>query len=319
MIALFLSTLLTTATIQIFLQVKKMNQYQQGVTRIQENIQTTSILLGQLVRGAGDYGCNRLDEGSIFQVVGDIAPDEIGLNRATSIEPITYSSLIKNNYMTTSALARIDPGSDILWTRRIERFFKLNDYEEAHQNKITVLGQPTYKQNDIVLLSDCQNMDVLKVAKNVSVNDSKPTSDIYVDFDSATQALSKLYPPSAKLGKIESEVLYIGNTMRKNQKGNPVYALYETDLNGRTLELVEGIEQMDIQFCCDNDIKAYFSAATYDGTQKIQSIKFNFLMSSIEDALTEPNAYIVNNQKITPKDKMLRKWWSEEWTIRAAA
>tara|TARA_R110002110_G_scaffold383245_2_gene594615 strand:+ start:59904 stop:60863 length:960 start_codon:yes stop_codon:yes gene_type:complete len=319
MIALFLSTLLATATIQIFLQIKQMNQYQQGVTRIQENIQATSMLLGQLVRGAGDYGCNRLDDGAVFQVVGDIVAEEIGFNRNTAVEPTTYAKLAKNKYMTTSALARIDQSSDILWARRINQFFKLHDYEEAYQNKITVEGQPTFKQDDVVLLSDCQNMDVLKVAKNVVINSGKPTSEVFVDFDSTSQSLSKLYPPSAKLGKIESELIYVGNTLRQNQKGYPVYALYTTDLNGRTLELVEGVEKMDIQFCCDNNTKDYFSAETYDGTQKIKAIKFNFLLSSIEDALTEPNAYIVNNKRIMPKDKILRKWWSEEWAIRSAA
>jgi len=318
MIALFLSTLIAGATIQIFLMIKKMNQYQQGVTRIQENIQATSMLIGQLVRGAGDYGCNRLDNNAIFHVVGNISADEMGFNRDTAIEPILYSALTQNNYMTNSALSRIDKDSDILWIRRIEKFFKLNDYEDAYQNKLTVVGQPQYKQDDILLLSDCQNMDVLKVAQNVNVNYNRPTSDIYVDFDSTAQSLSKLYPPSAKLGKIESEVLYIGNTMRRNQKGFPVYALYMTDLNGRTLEMVEGVEQMELKFCCQKKTKDYFTAAEYDGSQKIQSIKFSFLMNSIEDALEEPNAYMLNNKKIVPKDKILRKWWSEEWTIRAA-
>jgi len=319
MIALFLSTLIAGATIQIFLTIKKMNQYQQGLTRIQENIQTTSLLIGRLVRGAGDYGCNRLDENITFHIVGNILPNEMGFNRTTAIEPISYSDLAQNNYITHSALSRIDRESDILWIRRIGKFFKLNDYEEAYKNKLTVVGQPKYKKDDILLLSDCQNMDVLKVAQSVQVNYKQPTSDIYIDFDNATQSLSKLYPPSSKLGKIESDVIYIGNTMRHNQKGFPVYALYMTDLNGRTLELVEGVEQMDVKFCCHNNTKEYFRAADYDGSQKIQTIHFSFLMSSVEDALEEPNAYILNNKKIVPKDKILRKWWSEEWAIRAAA
>lgn len=46
----------------------------------------------------------------------------------------------------------------------------------------------------------------------------------------------------------ENNTYFIGKTKRKDDKGEPVYALYQVDINKQKRELVEGINDMKIQY-----------------------------------------------------------------------
>lgn len=62
-------------------------------------------------------------------------------------------------------------------------------------------------------------------------------------------------------GQYHSVILYVAKTDRTNEKGEPVYALYSTDLNGRTQERVEGVEKIKLE-------------------QGLKSVKLQFLLTA---------------------------------------
>lgn len=316
LIGLSLGTLLTVAVIHIFLGIKQTTAYQQGISRIQENMQVSSILLGQWLRGAGDYGCNRLDEQTTLRWIGIVAT-EIDFNQRHPVYPTTIEKLRSNPKISAATLARIKENTDMIMMHRIHQFYTLSDYEDAQDGKISVLGQPGYHKEDVIFLTDCQNIDVFKVAQNVNTHTKQITTSIHVHLGDQA-SLSKLYPPGARLGKLESELIYIGDTARKNQKGMPIFALYATDLNGRTLELVEGVEDMSIEFCCVPKTKQYYPQAMWTPEQKINAVRINLLLNSVEDGQSVPTAYKKKDTDVIPKDKLIRKWWTQEWVIRSA-
>lgn len=63
------------------------------------------------------------------------------------------------------------------------------------------------------------------------------------------------------LGQYHSVILYVAKTDRTNEKGEPVYALYSTDLNGQTQERVEGVEKIKLE-------------------QGLESMKLQFLLTA---------------------------------------
>ncbi|MGE4348550.1 MAG: PilW family protein [Candidatus Berkiella sp.] len=317
LIGLSLGALLTTSVIHIFLSIKQTTSYQQGISRIQENMQVSSILLGQWFRGAGDYGCNRLDADRALRWVG-IKESDIEFNRVHPVYPTTIEKLRRNSKISAATLARIKENTDIILMHRIRQFYTLSDYEDAQDGKVSVLGQPSYNKDDVVFLTDCQSIDVFKVAKDVNAHAQQRTTNIHIHLGNQS-SLSKLYPPSARLGKLESELIYIGDTARKNQKGNPIFALYATDLNGRTLELVEGAEEMSVEFCCAPETKQYYPQAMWKPEHKINAVRISLLLSSVEDAQSIPTMYKHKDIDVMPKDKLIRKWWTQEWAIRSAA
>lgn len=318
LIGLCLGALLTASVIHIFLSIKQTTIYQQGLSRIQENMQASSILLGRWFRGAGDYGCNRLDEQMTLHWIGSETAD-IDFNRQHSVYPTTIEQLSRNPKISSSTIARIKKNSDIIVVQRIHQLHRLHDYVDGYNAKISVLGQPSYKKDDIIFLADCQNIDVLKIAKDVIINPQSATTDIYIHIRDNQQTLSKVYPPNAFVGKLESELIYIGQTIRRNQKGMPIFALYATDLNGRTLELVEGVEEMNLEFCCAPETTEYYSQDKWTEKQKIKSVRVNLLLNSVEEVQREATVYKNKDVYITPNDKLMRKWWTEEWVIRSAA
>ncbi|MCS5708061.1 hypothetical protein CC99x_003995 [Candidatus Berkiella cookevillensis] len=315
LIGLGLGAFLIASVIHIFLSIKQTTKYQQGISRIQENMQVSSVLLGQWLRGAGDYGCNRLDEQMALRWIGMTATD-IDFNREHPVYPTTIEKLRHNPKISAVTLMRIKENTDIILMNRIHQFYKLNDYQDAQDGKISVLGQPSYNKNDILFLTDCQNIDVFKVVKDVNTHPQQVTTDIHIHLGEQP-SLTKLYPPGALLGKLESELIYIGDTARKNQNGNPIFSLYATDLNGRTLELVEGVEDMSVEFCCVPETDQYYPQAMWTPEQKINAVRIKLLLNSVEDVQSVPTAYKQKDIDVMPKDKLIRKWWEQEWAIRS--
>lgn len=294
-----------------------MNNYQDGLMRINNNMQAASFFLGQAIRGAGHYGCTPLTQEAILSADPSLPIEQLGLNRQTAVSTLTYEALAKNTLVNQSVLSRVDPESDILWLRGVYQFYAIADFEAGVDNTVFMIGQPNFKHRDILVLSDCQSIDILEVAQEAAIF-SNDRAKIHFRVPTQQQGLSKLYPPSAKIGKLSSQLIYVGYTGRSNQANQAIKGLYVTDLNGRTLELIEGVERLEVKLCCEKDSRDAINRDN-DQAQPIQSVRLNILLDSVEEALLEPKSYKVGQRVVQAPDKKMRKWWSEEWTVRQQA
>jgi len=70
---------------------------------------------------------------------------------------------------------------------------------------------------------------------------------------------------------------YIGNTRRKNQTGNIIFALYRKTIPGRRQELVPNVESMKIQYGIANH---YLRAGQVRDWKAVHSVKITLLFNS---------------------------------------
>lgn len=322
LIALFLSSFVMIIITQLFLSLKQINQYQYGIARIQENMQVASHLLGNWVRSAGDYGCNRMDAHRRLNVIGNIDTKHLGINRASAIEFVDISELVDNPFFSKYAFSRCKKNSDLLWLKRVTNFYPLADYTQEKEPVISVVGNPNYKKGDILFLMDCQSIDVIQVMEDIT--SKRPTViNTNIESDIAGLKLSKVYSPSAEIGKFESVILYVADTLRKNQSGDPIYALFSTDLNGNTLELIEGVDDMRVMFYCQ-ETEFYRKRDCYPSVYcpkdcSVEFVKIHLSFNSVENVFSSPMRHNNSELNISFKDKKLHKEWSGEWSVRSMA
>lgn len=122
---------------------------------------------------------------------------------------------------------------------------------------------------------------------------------LYVIAD-CHQAHVTLQPPSLGMHSLlVSNLYYVGKTKRYNAMGKPIYALYSTDFNGRTLELVEGVEQLEFWygFLHDGQI-IYQKSQQIQNWHAIVSVRLKALLNSVEE----------NEPKV-------QRWWNFEWPL----
>lgn len=294
LIAMMLSALLMTGILQLFLTIKHVFESQQGLARIQENARALDILLSEAISRAGNIGCNQIGQ-------------EISLCIHQNVPQL--SAVIGLTTQTT--LKRLLPDNDILWLTSLGKQYPLARETNGAQGYLIVKGHPNFKRGEMIAVADCSHVDVFSIVEPTIGN------KIIIADSSKTVKLSKKYHENAQVGRILSRYYYIGNTKRTNATHYPIYALYQTDLNGRTLELVEGIEHISLSFAVINDVGLiYLPLTSIEDWSKVVSIRAIVLFTSIEDALLKPQAYQLNNQTIVPTDRLMRKWWTYEWPIK---
>jgi type IV pilus assembly protein PilW len=102
-------------------------------------------------------------------------------------------------------------------------------------------------------------------------------------------------------------------------------ALYMRENNKPRMELLEGVEQMQILYGVDTDTvpdgspNFYVDASNVTAVQwpKVTSVRVSLVMVSEEDNLTDnPVSYVLDGVSITPNDKRLRKVFSTTIALR---
>lgn len=113
--------------------------------------------------------------------------------------------------------------SDVIWVNYTKKYKTLSE-------------KPRWKPGTILVLSSCREAELFVLEE-----------DQVFEEDFKNKRLSKLH----------SIIFYVAKTDRKNEKGEPVYALYSTDLNGRTQERIEGVEKIKVESTA-NSVKIQF-------------------------------------------------------------
>lgn len=313
LISMTLGMILTTACLQVFLTFKQVFMTQQAFSRIQENARIISLLLGEYIQSSGNIGCSAFREDISFFIPWQIDRHYFGLYPDQRIRGISLNEL-KNLVAGSSFLKRINEDSDILWVKTIKKRYSLAKPSEASKEFLFVKGRLPLKENQIISLSDCSHVDFLQSKENIESSARGKEHKIRV---LPLDTLSKEYSQGAKVGVLSSILFYVGKTGRKNATGIPISALYSTDLNSRTLELVEGVEAFEVKYGLNlKQGIIYVSYHQVNSWKEVVSIRVSALLTSIEDGLREPKAYQLQSKKIIPTDRLMRMWWTFEWAIK---
>ncbi|MBN9289236.1 MAG: hypothetical protein BGO43_01390 [Gammaproteobacteria bacterium 39-13] len=313
MISVTLGVIVVGASLQVFLTFKQVYMTQQGLARIQENARILNMILGEVIQASGNIGCNAFREDISFYVPPHIDSIHFGLERTQRIRGISIEALKSDPISYRLLSKRISPDSDILWVKTIKKNRSLIHPASFLDAVLWIKGPPKLYKNQILCLSDCSHADFIKVYEDVNRGDRYSSVPIKI----FPGALSKQYGQGASIGVLSSTFFYVGKTNRNNQNGYPVMALYSTDLNGRTLELIEGVEHFEVRYGVKVKEKIiYFAHHQVSSWQEVVSVRILALLNSIEDGLKAPKFYQFRDKNVMPSDRLIRMWWAFEWTIK---
>lgn len=126
--------------------------------------------------------------------------------------------------------------SDWVWVNYTKKYY-------------TLAKEPRWKPGTVWVLSSCRQAELFVVEEDEAFFEELKNKVWLTDLT------------AMRLSKLHSVILYVAKTNRKNEKEEPIYALYLTDLNGRTQERVEGVEKIKV-------------------TQGEKTVKLEFLLTS---------------------------------------
>lgn len=271
MVALTIGLIILSAVSMLFVSSKKTYTTQDRLARLQENARFAMQFLVKDLRLTGYYGCiNQVDAASINNRLNNSTDFEYnalvpleGVNDVSNSSGTSASGTWKPSGSTTMPDANIPDGTDVVTIRMADAnsssylnqempntsaVLKLNSYVDP------ATGSAYFSAGDIIMVSDCASADIVQVTQ---VN----TTDPHLVHNSgsgtpgnATQELSKAYSPSTGSSTTGTRVMKFTTRqyfISQGASGNP--ALFRKDLTGNPVELVDGIESLQVLYGKDTD------------------------------------------------------------------
>lgn len=313
MISMGLGVVICTATLQAFITSKQILMAQQALARLQENARIAYLLFGENIESSGSLGCNSFSGDVSFNIASNIDPNRYGLQHRSGIIAVK-EAMLKQFSLSEKLKSRMKPESDILMIQRTRKKLGIVSKVANDEGLLEVIGHLKLKPEQIITLSDCSHIDFVKIQK-VDLLENKKITKIW--FKPKSLPMSKHYV-NAEMGILSSKLLYVGKSGRVNENGHPVDALYCTDLNNRTLELIEGVEHLQISYgISSHNNFVFYSGDEISDWRLVSRVRVSILLNSIEDGLLKPKKYQVNDHEVMPHDRLMRKWWTFEWSLKS--
>lgn len=316
MIAVALGIFITGGMISLFVNSSQSYRVQENMSRLQENGHFAINFLTQDIRMADYWGClnssvgiaNNLNLGSGFDDFSNaiIAAESNGLNSSDSI-----------------TIKMVEPSE--IYVESVPASVSAN---------IKVTPDSGLAENDIVLVSDCIEGNIFQITNFSDSNSSFDNiahnlGSVSAGPGNGIQPLLKKYGTDAQVYKM----LYMTYTIAAGAGGQP--ALFRS-INGATaLELIEGIESMQIKYGVDTDADnspnfytdyssttivagtATTTALTADQMNQVVSVRVSLVTTTLEDNIsTQAVPYTVFGATTTPTDRKIRRVFTSTIAVR---
>ncbi len=311
MVALTIGMVLLGGVITILSASQQTYRVNEALARVQENARYAFQLLARDIRMAGYMGCVG-DGVEVFNALNDNSDFLWRLHQplegfeATSAAAWT-PSLPSPAGMIPSALG----GCDIIVVRGVDggdaRVLSHPSSMPPGSADLTVTTSSGLSNDDIVLVTDCLAAAIFQITNiSTSAGQSKIEHDIDIGTPgNSAAALGNEYT-GGEIVRVTTRAYFI----RTNPRGIP--ALYWRRGTGAAEELIEGVEDMQIQYGEDLDgdrsADVYRTADQIADWEAVVSVRINLLVQSVEDGITsQPQTYTFNGTTVTPTDRRLRQ------------
>jgi len=320
LVALVISLFLLGGIIQVYLANKTSYSFSNAISRIQENGRYSLDTMSQDLRMAGFFGCAIFDPTDTDSIVNSLNPAGTGYD--TAVHDIIGQGLLEGT--NNDGLN----GSDSITLRGAKpgQFNIFPPFGPSTSANIKVNNNDILETGDIVMISNCRGADIFQItnttqgqgaAKDAVVHNTGTGTEpgnYNPDTCKSGHCLSQVYGADASLFQLQA-VTY---TIAVGESGEP--ALWRSE-NGVNLELIEGIEQMQILYGVDTDDDDFpnryvVSTAVADMLDVI-SVRIMLLIRSESDGITEDvQSYTYNGANITAADQRLRQIFSTTIALR---
>jgi type IV pilus assembly protein PilW len=282
LMALVLSLFLFGGLLTLFFMQKRHAAYLNGVTVMSDNARMALLRLHRMIRMAGLIGCVNL-ETVILKGPITLKTSLIGWRDGYGSDPLPKLSRLKRD-------------SDVIQVQWVDP--KPWRVKSAHGRTIAFDQKPKFNAHTWWILSDCTQAEAVQWSK------------IHL----------KHRYHEAEMAPLHTMIYYIGDTGRKNRLNDPIYALYERDLNrsiNNPIEIVEGVEKMRFEFgVMQSGRMIYVTADQVTHWESVRSVMIHLLMNSVDDILKKPTIYLFLNQTYRPHDRMLRQQYDSVVSLR---
>ncbi len=292
MLALALGLVVVTGIVQLFVGNSQTYNVLNGQSRMQENARFAMEFISRAARSAGYFGCapetvnivkglrgnwNAMPEFDISQFVqgyngnadGTWSPTLATLPRTTG--GVNVNVYIPGNGIDTTT---IEPGTDVLVFRGMQNPGRnLTQVLQPTGDPVVRApgGDPGFGVNDIVLLANCEQAAVFRVTgMNVAGDEAtllhatSAAGNLYENADQISSPtglipftlsyLGRSYGEDANVGALESTYFFIAPSLGQDNQGNTPSALWQKVGGAQPVELVQGVEDLEVLFGVDTTL-----------------------------------------------------------------
>ncbi len=321
LLAASLGVLVAAALVQLFAATSRGNVLLSGEAALQESVRHAFDILARSARNAGYLGCaagvpivnglngdwDRLAEVEIvvavegFDGVGEGNRPE-NWNPTLSALPLrgvdgTGLAFKLRNRIATSGLR---PGSDVIVFRRVEApVHPLAEPWRTGSDPLTVIIDEDFAlaADDFALVSGCGQGILIRIGADAAVGRttlSRPTgSDVFDNrpgvalFGSLEPFGDEDRPVAAAVARIVTEVYFVAQGSGTGNRGGVVWSLWRKTSTDRAVELVQGIEDMQVLFGVDAIADDGSSAPTRhvppgSSTDPVRTVRVSLVASSVD-------------------------------------
>ncbi|HEY5740784.1 MAG TPA: PilW family protein [Gammaproteobacteria bacterium] len=321
LVALVISLFLLSGIVQVYLGNKTAYRFTEAVARIQENGRFAIESITQDLRMAGFFGCAMFDPEDTSNIVNNLNPSGAGYDAAlhdfvlagiingTEGDGLNFSDSITLKGSKAGQLNIIPP-------------FNVNTSAD-----IFVTSNSIVKPDDIVMVSNCRGADIFQVT-NATISSTANKMAVIHNTGAGSpgnynpdncqggnaHCLSQSYGADAALFRLQS----VSYAIAAGASGEP--ALWRSE-NGVSLELVEGVEEMQMLYGVDTDDDDFANQfVTIDqvaDTFDIVSVRVMLLLRSTDDFVAEENqTYSFNGNLVNAADTRLRQEFTTTIALR---
>ena len=304
LVAIAIGLLVVAGVVQVYVSAKQAYRATEALARVQEAGRFAISALVRDIRMAGFTGCPAPGSGNITNIAdldGDGNPD--------SGYDLTPSNAVSVQDEVTSGPAV--PGTDTITIRYAssEMVPVVSTGNATSTAEVKIPANPYgWSAGDVIVVTDCERADIFGAT---TVSSGAGVVTIAIAAANNTQPrLSKDYGTRALAMRVLSRTYYVGNTGRTDAGGQPIYALYRQDGGAPPVELVEGVQGMEISVALDTDGDG--SADTRSNTpgavpaDQIVAVTVNLWVQSLLDHVVEsPRSFSVGSETVNPSDNRL--------------
>ena len=329
LIALGLGLLVVSGVVQLFVGNSRTSEIVTAQARLQENARFAFDFISRSARSAGFLGCapqlnntarhltgnwNLIPEYNITEPVdgwdsnndGTYTPDNLTtLPRTTSGANINVH--IAGNGIDRDTLADV---ADILVFRAVERpVARLAQTLQPDGNPVVATpgGNPAFAVEDVVFVSNCEQGALFKVTGVGVAGDEttlqRASAATGLPFDNSPtvttatgdvipetlSVLGRSYGVDATISRMQSDFYFVAESADNNRGGDTVFALWVKSGSAAPVELVQGVEDMQVLYGVDTsdddvlNINQYREIQNVVDVTEIVAVRVTLIINSVDE------------------------------------
>lgn len=314
LIALTLGIFLVFGVIEVYVSSKQTYRSQDSLSRLQENARFALDTLVSDVRRSGYAGCSLISDSNLdITVAPDITPysAETSFYGYQNMGAKTWDPILPTELTNAFNGLILTDDTDIFTVQSAGACATAltTSMVNATDDIIIDTSSCSFSPNDVIMISDCDSADIART------NGTTATTLLLA------QNLSKAYTTTnyAEVLTVKSATYFIADD-------NGIPSLYVLDNNQSAptttnpLALIEGVENMQIQYGIDNTDDGvpneYKNAPTGTEWNNVVSTRISLLMRTIENADGEAATFNIGGTNVTYPTGPIRKLFETTVQLR---